>query len=403
MYPSMTPARVMVNTAAVLFVIGLAWLLIQVRTIIVILILGILLAAAIEPLVNRLRRRGFGRGQAILFVYAGILLTLIVGLYLVVPPLSTQATALIESILEILENLQTQAITSNNDFIQSSGYRTLIRIEGAYNEFRDNPSIEGRTAVGWFTSVVGFLFTTITVMILAFYWLTEKAIIKRLILGLFPLRHRDRAHSLWDQIERRLGGWTRGQLVLMATIGVLSTIAYFLMDLEFWLPLGIFAGLTEVVPFFGPFIGGGAAVVVALTISWQKALLVLAFVVVLQQLEGAVLVPRVMRNAVGMSPLTVVVAVLIGGVVLGPIGSILAIPVGAACQVLLQDLLRQRQDGLEGSEPAAASTATVDLPTPAARVGLVPPVSAAIEVDGRADAGGTVAGAIERRPPLATG
>ena len=244
MYPQMTPARVMVNTAAILFVVGLAWLLIQVRTIIVILILGILLAAAIEPLVNRLRRRGFRRGQAILLIYAGILLTLIAGLYLVVPPLLTQATDLIDSIPELLTNLETQAITSQNEFIQSSGYRILLRIHAAYNEFRDNPRIEGRTALSWFTTVVGFLFTTITVMIVAFYWLTEKSIIKRLILGLFPLRHRDRAHGLWDQIERRLGGWTRGQLVLMLTIGVISTVAYFLMDLPFWLALGIFAGLT---------------------------------------------------------------------------------------------------------------------------------------------------------------
>lgn len=406
MYPQMTPARVMVNTAAILFVVGLAWLLIQVRSIIVILILGILLAAAIEPLVNRLRRRGFRRGQAILIIYAGILLTLIVGLYLVVPPLLTQATDLIDSIPELLANLQTQAISSQNEFIQSSGYRTLLRVQAAYNEFRENPRIEGRTALSWFTSVIGFLFTTITVMIVAFYWLTEKSIIKRLILGLFPLRHRDRAHGLWDQIERRLGGWTRGQLVLMLTIGVISTLAYFIMDLPFWLALGIFAGLTEVIPFIGPFIGGGAAVTIALTVSWETALMVLVFVIVLQQVEGAVLVPRVMRNAVGMSPLTVVLAVLIGGVALGPIGSILAIPVGAACQVLLQDLLKQRQDGADQSESVTNPPALIVPPVePRAMPVPVPPM-AAVDVDLHPTAsanGGAVGAAVERRPPAATG
>jgi predicted PurR-regulated permease PerM len=341
----------MVNTAAVLFVVGLAWLLVQVRTIIVILILGVLLAAAIEPLVNRLRRRGVRRGHAILMVYAGILATLAVGLYLLVPPLITQATALFNDIPDLLANLRNQAIASDNRFLQTSGYRTMLRIEDGWEQITTNPNIEGRTAFGWLTSVVGVLFTTVTVMIVAFYWMTEKAIIKRVVLGLFPLHHRDRAHALWDTIEGRLGGWTRGQLLLMLTVGVLSAVAYLLMGLDFWLPLGIFAGLTEVIPFIGPFLGGAAAVLVALTVSWETAVMVVVFVVVLQQLEGAVLVPRVMKNAVGMSPLTVVLAVLIGGVLMGPLGSVLAIPVGAAGQVLLQDLLAQRRGEVD-AEPA---------------------------------------------------
>jgi predicted PurR-regulated permease PerM len=348
----MSPARVMLNTAAVLVVVGLAWLLIQVRSILVILILAVLLAAAIEPLVYRLRRRGFRRGQAILTIYASILLTLVVALYLLVPTLITQATEFFDAIPEILDDLQAQALANENDFIRTSGYRTLVRVESAYLEFRANPTIEGQTAIGWFTTVIGFLFATVSTMIVAFYWMTEKAVIKRLVLGLLPLHHRDRAHTLWDQIELRIGGWTRGQFLLMLTIGVFSTIGYFLLDLPFWLPLGIWAGLTEVIPFIGPYLAGGAAVMVALTVSLEKALLVVIFVVILQQVEGAVLVPRVMKNAVGMSPLTVILAVLVGGAVGGPIGAILAIPVGAACQVLLHDLLKQRQGEMDGLEMA---------------------------------------------------
>ncbi|HKG26031.1 MAG TPA: AI-2E family transporter [Thermomicrobiales bacterium] len=334
----------MINTAAVLFVLGLAWLLIQVRSIIVLLILGILFAAAIEPLVFRLRRRGLTRGQSILAVYVGLLALLALVGYLVVPPLVTQATALINQIPTILEDLRTSALASENEFIRTSGARTLTRAISAYNSLRTNPNIEGGTAVSFATTVVGSLFTVVSTMIVAFYWMTEKAIIKRLVLGLFPLDSRDRAHSLWDEIEARLGGWTRGQLLLCLVIGVLSATAYSIIGLQFWLALGIWAGVTEIIPFIGPFLGGTAAVTVALTDSWQKALIVVIFVVLLQQLEGAFLVPRVMRNAVGMTPLTVVLAVLVGGAVAGPLGSILAIPVGAAVQVLVQDILRNRED-----------------------------------------------------------
>lgn len=350
----MTPKQVMVNTASVLFVVGLAWLAIQVRSIILLLILGILFAAAIEPLVFRLRRRGLTRGQSILVVYVSLIGALALTGYLIVPPLITQGSALIDQIPDILMQLRDSARTSQNDFINTSGVRTLNRALAAYESLRANPNIEGGTALSFATTVIGAIFTIVSTMIVAFYWMTEKAIIKRLVLGLFPLDKRDRAHTIWDNIESRIGGWTRGQLTLCLVIGVLSAIAYSLIGLDFWLALGIFAGVTEIIPFIGPFLGGGAAFTVALTDSFQTAVIVLVFVLLLQQLEGAFLVPRVMRNAVGMTPLTVVLAVLVGGAVAGPLGSILAIPVGAAVQVLIQDMLRNREDDPDSMSRGAA-------------------------------------------------
>jgi predicted PurR-regulated permease PerM len=334
----------MINTAAVLFVIGLAWLLIQIRSIIVLAVLGILLAAAIEPLVFRLRRRGLTRGQSVLTIYAGLIATIGIVAYLVVPPLVTQATELIDNVPTILLDLRESASTSESSFIRTTGVKIIDRGRTEWDSFRAKPEIEGGQAVKFVTSVVGFLFTTVSTLIVAFYWTTEKALIKRLVLGLFPLEKRERVHSLWDEIESRLGGWTRGQLLLCLTIGVLSAIGYLVIGLEFWLALGILAGITEIIPFIGPIIGGAAAMIVALTDSWEKAVAVAVFAFLLQQLEGAFLVPRVMRNAVGMTPLTVILAVLVGGTVAGPIGAILAIPIGAAIQVLLQDFLRNRED-----------------------------------------------------------
>ncbi len=369
----------MINTAAVLFVVGMAWFLIQIRSIIVLLMLGILFAAAIEPLVFRLRKRGLTRGQAILTVYVLLLLALGLLLYAVVPPLVRQASDLINQIPTILAELRDEAAASENEFIRTSGYRTMTRLIATYNSIRTSPQIEGSRAISFVTSVVGFFFTVITTMIVAFYWMTEKAIIKRVVLGLFPLTSRDRAHAIWDEIEARLGGWTRGQLLLCLVIGAFSAAGYFLIGLEFWLALGIWAGLTEIIPFIGPFLGGAVAVTVALTDSWQKAAMVVVFVILLQQLEGAFLVPRVMRNAVGMTPLTVILAVLIGGAVAGPIGSVLAIPVGAAVQVVVQDLLRNRAD-----DPDSVSPATV--PATLSTDGDGRPVTAAAR-DRRSEAG----------------
>lgn len=340
----MTATRVMVFTAAALFVVALAWLFIQIRGIVIIVILGVILASAIDPLVRRLRRVGLSRGQAVLAVYLLLASALALTGYLVIPPLISQAIELFNGTPEILANLREQFATSNNDFVRTTGVRFVDRARLAYDEYKASPPIERETAMGFASSVIGFVFAIFSVLIVAFYWTTEKATIKRLVLGLFPADKRDYAHDVWDEIEAKLGGWTRGQAVLCGAIGLLSGVAYYAIGLDFWLPLAIFAGITELIPFIGPILGGSAAAIIALTESWQKALLVVVIVFLIQQLEGAVLVPRVMKNAVGLSPLSVILAVFIGGALLGVIGAIIAIPVAAAVQVLVQNLLRAKAD-----------------------------------------------------------
>jgi len=216
----MTPSRIVINTAAVLGVIAVAWVLIQIRSVIFLLLLGIVFAAAIEPIVFRLRRAGLRRGQAILLVYVAIFSVIGFGVYFLVPQLVGQVGALDEAIPDIFEKLRQRALDNGNTFIRNTGYQTLWRIEGTYMRLRNSPDIAQDQAVGAATSVLGLLFALVSLMIVAFYWMTEKATIKRVALGLFPLSRRARAHAIWDEIEFRIGGWTRGQLMLMVIIGV---------------------------------------------------------------------------------------------------------------------------------------------------------------------------------------
>jgi predicted PurR-regulated permease PerM len=342
--PQPSLSRVVISTIAVIAIVALAWVILQIRSILLLLALGIIFAAAIEPLVFRLRRAGLRRGQAIIVVYLALFAIIGFALYIIVPQLAHQVTAFDAAVPDIFENLRQQALRNDNSLVRQTGYRVLLRIEQTYYNLRNSPEIGQDQAVGVVSSVFGILFTIISLMIVAFYWMTEKVTVKRVILGLFPFSQRARAHAIWDEIEYRIGGWTRGQLVLMVVIGSLSGIFYYTIDLRFWLALAIFAGLTEAVPFIGPIIGGATAALIALADSPDKALMVVIFAIILQQLEGAFLVPRIMKNAVGMNPLTVVLAVLIGGVLAGPLGALLAIPIGAACQVLIGNLLRLKDD-----------------------------------------------------------
>jgi predicted PurR-regulated permease PerM len=336
--------RVIISTIAIIAIVASAWMIWQIRSILLLLAIGILFAAVIEPLVFRLRRAGLRRAQAILVVYLVLFTILGVALYYLVPLLVKQLASFDAAVPEIFDNLRQQALQNENSLVRTSGFRVLMRIEQGYNNIRNSPEVGRDQAFSVVNTVFGFTLTTISMLIVTFYWMVEKVTIKRVVLGLFPFPRRARVHAIWDEIEYRIGGWTRGQLFLMFTVGVISGIIYYGIDLRFWLALAIFAGLTEAIPFIGPVIGGTAAALVALADSPQKALIVIVAAFLIQQLEGAFLVPRVMKNAVGMTPLTVILAVLVGTTLGGPAGALIAIPIGAAVQVLVGSLLRSRDD-----------------------------------------------------------
>lgn len=336
--------RVVIAAILVIAIAVAAWFVWQIRSILLILAIGILFGAIVDPLINRLRRIGLSRGQALLALYVLFFAIIGVGIYYLSPMLGRQIANLDKAIPEIFENLRNQALASGNETIQRTGYRAITQIEQAWNRFRVDPNVNPDQAFSVVNTLLGASLSVISALIVTFYWTVEKVAIKRGFLGLFPFSVRPRAHAIWDEVEYRIGGWARGQLMLMIAIGVISGAIYYAIDLRFWLALAIIAGITEVIPYIGPILAGAVAAAVALTDSPQKAILVVILVFAIQQLEGALLVPRIMKHAVGMTPLTVILAVLIGNQLGGPAGSIIAIPIGAAVQVVVSSLLRSRDN-----------------------------------------------------------
>ena len=214
-------------------------------------------------------------------------------------------------------------------------------------------------------------FGVITFFVVAFYWLTERTIIKRAIMSWLPAKRANRVRRVWDDIEVKVGGWVRGQLVLMVIVGLASAVGYSLIGVRFWPVLALFIGIAEAIPLVGPYIGTAPAVLIALTQSGNdglprllgmddmgsvpRALLVVAFAMVLQTIEGNVLVPRVMKNSVGITPLTVIVSLLIGAALAGLLGALLAVPIAGSLQVIIQDVkaARESEEKFEAvTEPA---------------------------------------------------
>lgn len=334
--------RVGLTGVGLLAVLILSFFLQQIQATLTLLIVAVLLATAIASPVDYLHKRlRVGRGLAILVVYLAILLTLALAVTLIVPPIAREGTAFARDFPGQVEDLRAELAASDNALLRAAGTQLFELLDGERltSLVATLPNLLLSTVSG----VGGGIVAVFTVFLIAFYWLAEKPAAKRAVVGLFPPRQRLRVLRLWGQVEGKLGDWLRGQLLLMFVIGSIATVVYGVMGLPFWLILGLIAGLTEALPNIGPVIGAVPAVLVALTVGWQWALAVIVFVTILQLLENAVLVPRIMKGAVGLSPLVVILAILAGGEYRGVVGALLAVPMAAAVSVIVGDLARERR------------------------------------------------------------
>jgi predicted PurR-regulated permease PerM len=185
-------------------------------------------------------------------------------------------------------------------------------------------------------TVVSVIFSIVVVAVIAFFWLTGIERLKPFFVSLFPYQIQPDVSDVLAEMGHRVGGYVRGVGINMLVIGMLSGAVDFFLGVPYPVLLGIFAGLTELIPYFGPWIGGAPAVLLGLISGGPiLALEVVAGYIIIQEIEGHTLVPFVMMRAVKVNPLTVVIAVLLGTELLGVVGGILAVPAATIIHVLM--------------------------------------------------------------------
>lgn len=332
-----TNVNISTTTIFKVVLIGLAiWFLATISQVLVIVFVALVFAAAIDPWITRLERMGMARGWAmtIIFVSAMALMSLIVILFvpLVVDQLGkfTQAfPKLYERVFSLYQNNQDSVAL---DTIQKG----LQNLNSALSD----------VTKGVFSSVFGFfggLVSVISVLVLTFYLTLEEKGMKRIAVDLAPAKYRPYLIQLFNRIEDRLGDWLRGQLILGLIIGTLTLIGLLAFKVEFAVVLALIAGLTELIPIIGPFIGAIPAVIVAFSQDPVLALIVMGLYIVIQQLENNLIVPRVMSKATGLNPVIVIVSILVGGKVAGITGVILAVPTMIIITTFLEDFLEEKK------------------------------------------------------------
>lgn len=335
-----------ITPTSLFLVLLLFWIVTQVQLVLVLGLLALLFGTILEGPVRFFQKRRFPRPAAILVVYIIIIGSLALLVFSIAPGIADQASEFSEKVPAQLRELRNDWRASDNGLLSGLGVDVLNRaIDTVEGDSDVNVSQDAvARAIPVVTSITGVIVSTVTLLVITFYYLLEKRLLRGLILDTLTPRFRARVDHLWTEVENKVGGWLRGQLLLCLIIGVIATVAYGIIGLDFWPLLGLWAGLTEIIPIIGPWIGGIPAVLIALTISWETTLITIAVIVGMQSLENWVLVPRVMRGAVGLTPLTVFVAILAGTQFMGVVGAVLAIPIAATIQVILTDFLERRAD-----------------------------------------------------------
>ncbi len=331
-------------TAVTVIVVWCAFL---VRDVLLLIYMSGLLAIGFSPIVRLIERqkalpigsKRFPRWLAILILYVVILGTLTGIGFMIVPPLVHQAHQLWTSLPDTFDRAQ--------DFLIQKGLlQEHLTLREAVKRAPGGGSGEAvGTVFGAVAGVVGGIFGLITILILTFYVLVEADSLRNTMLWLFPARDRARVAAASRDITVKVSAWLTGQLLLGGIIGTSSAIGLWLLGVPFFYVLALISGIGELIPVVGPILSAIPAVAIAATVSLNKALLVIIFFVIQQQFENHLLVPKVMQRQVGVSPVTVIVALLIGGKLLGILGAILAVPTAAILQVLLMELFKEKEKG----------------------------------------------------------
>lgn len=341
-------AGVAIGVALVVAVLAFAW---AAGAVLVLMFVAVILAAGLQPIVSWLR--GYlriGRGAAILLVY-GMFLAIVIGFALVVVPAAVdQIGDAVGALPPFLEQARDWAGTLRPAIVARTVTSVITVAARSLPQTDVPPAGEEVVAVG--ISIAAAVMSILTLLTVVYFWLTEHARLQRYALAFVPPDRRARARDVWNTAETRLGRWVRGQLILMATIGIGTAVAYTLLGVPSALLLGLITALAEAIPIIGPLLGAIPAVIVALTVSPQLALAVVGVYVVLQLIEGNVLVPIVMRNTVGISPFLVLFSVLAGAAAGGFVGALLAVPIAATVEVLIEGL--QAREVPVAQDPASA-------------------------------------------------
>lgn len=334
-----------INTSTILKIVGVGlalWFAYLIFDILVLIFVAIVIASLIDPFADAFQHIRLPRGLAVITLYIAFLALIVLIGIAVVPTISREVAQISQNFGEVVSQTS----------VQVQNIKGIISQYGLWDEAQKLLSSLSLTSISAAQSVVhqvtgffGGLASFVLVLVMAFYFVVENEEIKLGIRRFAPAEYQPYIGQLISRIKKKLGDWLRAQLFLDLIVGFFVYIGLLIIGAPYALLLGLIAGVTETIPYFGPFFAGifSAFMVLAQTGDWIKTIFVGGLFIVIQQVENHILVPKVMERTVGLNPIVSIVSLLIGFRLGGVVGALFSIPVATALSVVVADFMQWRE------------------------------------------------------------
>ncbi len=301
------------------------WLMVQISNILLAIFVSLILTLGLNPLVDWLTEQKLSRTLAVTLTYI-FFLSIVVGLFaLALPPMASQVQKLVERLPFYVSSISIPGLEA----VSEQFLNTLVA------EVSKTTGNVVKVTLGLFSNA----FSIVTILVLTFYFLLDYPNLKERFLELYSAPSKKRIGNLFDEIEEKIGGWLRGQVLLMFIVGLASLVGLTILRIDYALSLGVIAGFLEIVPMIGPIVSFIPAAVVASAQSPLSVALVAVLYILIQQLESNFVVPKVMEKVIGFSPIVTLIAIMIGGKLFGILGALLSIPTTLMGYLVIRSLL----------------------------------------------------------------
>jgi len=316
------------------------WFLYLVLDVIALVFIAVIITSAMDPIVDWLQGKKIPRTAGVLGLF--FLLFLIIGLIIsfLIPPMIAQFQDFSQNFPEYFRASEA-SLSKLQAFFEAKHIN--LDLQQLANNLTESLGGSSENLFSKTAGVFSGFISAIVVFSLAFYMTVEENGIKKFIISVSPDRFKDYAADLAMRIKEKIGKWMLGQLFLMLVIFALDAIGLYLIGVPYALILAIFAGVMEIVPYIGPIVSAIPGVILGFMISPTTGFLALLVYLIAQQAENHIIVPQVMKKAVGLNPVTTIIALLVGLRLGGALGAILAIPMATAISLAVNDFIERRK------------------------------------------------------------
>lgn len=336
----------------IILIFILFYFLFLIRDILAILFIALILASAVDPWVDWMQGKKIPRGVGIILIYIVMFAAVGTIISLIIPPIIAQVNELTSNFPQILEK-----IVSGVNILKE--YSVKHGILDNLKEHIGTISSNLQSAAGGLFSTVsgifGSIFTFFLVLVITFYMVVEENAMKKIVWSIAPEKNQVYIMQLINRMQKKVGLWLRGQLILSLIIFSLTYIGLLILGVKYALVLALIAGLTEFIPYLGPMLASIPAIFLAFTQEPMLAVFVAILYYIIQLVENNIIVPKLMQKVVGLNPIISIAVLLIGFKIAGVAGAILSIPVATAVNVFVKDIFDHRigDSGIDNERRAA--------------------------------------------------